>query len=127
MPALRSALRAAARPVGASLLLVALVGLSQSVGIRGAAAAPVGDRIAAYAASQAGVPYCDGGGGINGPTYGGVDESGCGPGAKGFDCMSLVQYAVYQATGIALPGDGSQPAGWAPSSHPRPPRQTRRA
>ena len=25
--------------------------------------------------------------------------------------MSLVQYAVYQATGIALPGDGSQPAG----------------
>ena len=25
--------------------------------------------------------------------------------------MSLVQYAVYQATGIALPGDGSQPEG----------------
>lgn len=25
--------------------------------------------------------------------------------------MSLVQYAVYQATGIALPGDGSQPKG----------------
>ena len=25
--------------------------------------------------------------------------------------MSLVQYAVFQATGIALPGDGSQPAG----------------
>ena len=25
--------------------------------------------------------------------------------------MSLVQYAVYQATGIALPGDGTQPSG----------------
>jgi hypothetical protein len=25
--------------------------------------------------------------------------------------MSLVQYAVYQATGIALPADGSQPKG----------------
>ena len=33
------------------------------------------------------------------------------PGVKGFDCMSLVQYAVYQVTGIALPGDGSQPRG----------------
>ena len=63
------------------------------------------------AASESGTPYCDGGGGIDGPSNGGVDESGCGAGVKGFDCMSLVQYAVYQATGIALPGDGSQPKG----------------
>ena len=71
----------------------------------------MGDQIAAVAASQAGVAYCDNGGGINGPTNGGVNEAGCGPGVKGYDCMSLVQYAVYQVTGIALPADGSQPAG----------------
>ena len=71
----------------------------------------MGDQIVAIAASQAGVAYCDGGGTINGPTNGGVVEQGCGPGVKGYDCMSLVQFAVYQATGIALPGDGSQKAG----------------
>ena len=76
-----------------------------------ASAATQGDQIAAAAASQAGVPYCDGGGGIHGPTNGGVVEAGCGPGVKGFDCMSLVQFAVFQVTGIALPGDGSQPSG----------------
>ena len=73
-----------------------------------AAAAATGAQIVAFAASQAGVPYCDDGGGINGPSNGGVVEAGCGPGVKGFDCMSLVQYAVYQATGIALPADGTQ-------------------
>ncbi len=97
--------------LGALLLLVALVGLSTSVDVHRAAAASPGDQIAAVAASQAGVPYCDGGGNINGPTNGGVVESGCGPGVKGFDCMSLVQFAVYQVTGIALPGDGTQPKG----------------
>jgi cell wall-associated NlpC family hydrolase len=86
-------------------------GASLTVGSQPAAAATVGDQIAADAASQAGVPYCDSGGGINGPTNGGVNEAGCGPGVKGYDCMSLVQYAVYQATGIALPGDGTQPKG----------------
>jgi cell wall-associated NlpC family hydrolase len=70
-----------------------------------------GAQIVAEAASQANVPYCDGGGGINGPSNGGVDEAGCGPGTKGFDCMSLAQFAVYQATGIVLPGDGSQLSG----------------
>jgi cell wall-associated NlpC family hydrolase len=70
-----------------------------------------GAQIVAVAASQAGVPYCDGGGGIHGASHGNVNESGCGAKVKGFDCMSLVQYAVYQATGIALPSDGSQPKG----------------
>jgi cell wall-associated NlpC family hydrolase len=93
------------------LLLVALVGLSLSAGAGRASAATGGDQIAAFAASQAGVPYCDGGGDIHGPTNGGVVEAGCGPGVKGFDCMSLVQFAVFQVTGIALPGDGSQPRG----------------
>src|ERR1700733_1994493 len=77
----------------------------------GAQAQTQGDLIVMEAASQANVPYCDDGGGINGPSYGGVDELGCGPGTKGFDCMSLAQFAVYQATGIVLPGDGSQLSG----------------
>ena len=97
--------------IGVLLLCVAAGGASLAVETQPAAAATMGDQIAAFAASQVGVPYCDGGGGINGPTNGGVDEAGCGPGVKGFDCMSLVQYAVYQATGIALPGGGSQPKG----------------
>jgi len=100
-----------AKAFGAVLLLSSLVLLSLSVGVTRAQAATQGDQIAADAASQAGVPYCDGGGTINGPTNGGVVEAGCGPGAKGFDCMSLVQYAVYQATGIVVPSDGTQPHG----------------
>jgi hypothetical protein len=75
------------------------------------AAATQGDAIAAVAASQAGVPYCDDGGGVNGPSNGGVVESGCGPGVKGFDCMSLAQYAVYQVLGITLPPNGTQLSG----------------
>jgi cell wall-associated NlpC family hydrolase len=95
--------------IGALLLGLAGGGASLVLGAeRAGAATTTGDRIAAIAASEAGVPYCDGGGGIHGPSNGGVNESGCGPRVKGFDCMSLVQYAVYQATGIALPADGSQ-------------------
>ena len=109
MNPLRSRWSIGVRLVGAVLLLVALVGVSLSVEVqRAAATASVGDQIAAFAASQAGIPYCDGGGGINGPSYGGVNEAGCPTGTKGYDCMSLVQYAVYQATGIALPGNGQQ-------------------
>jgi hypothetical protein len=77
----------------------------------GASTQTQGDLIVAEAASQANVPYCDNGGGINGPSYGGVDEAGCGPGTKGFDCMGLAQFAVYQVTGIVLPSDGSQLSG----------------
>jgi hypothetical protein len=74
-------------------------------------AATQGDAIVAAAASQSGVPYCDDGGGVNGPSYGGVDETGCGVGVKGFDCMSLAQYAVYQVLGITLPPNGTQLSG----------------
>jgi hypothetical protein len=111
MTALRSTMTTGMRFVGALLLLVAVVGVSLTLDVQRAAATSVGDQIAAFAASQAGVPYCDGGGGIHGPSNGGVVEAGCGVGVKGYDCMSLVQFAVFQATGIALPGDGSQPEG----------------
>ena len=70
------------------------------------------NAILAAATSQAGVPYCDGGGGINGPS---VDpdnpqNEGCARPTKGFDCMSLAQYAVYQGTGhqVALPSNATQ-------------------
>jgi cell wall-associated NlpC family hydrolase len=85
--------------------------VSVSHGVTTAGAATQGDQIVAAAASQAGVPYCDNGGSIYGPTNGGVDEPGCGPGVKGFDCTTLVMFAVYRATGIVLPGDGTQPNG----------------
>ncbi|HEY7946389.1 MAG TPA: NlpC/P60 family protein [Acidimicrobiales bacterium] len=98
------------RIVAALLFLVPLAYTSLSVDAPRAVAATQGDQIAAFAASQANVPYCDGGGSINGPTNGGVVEPGCGAGVKGFDCVTLVQYAVYQATGIVLPG-WSQPSG----------------
>ena len=61
------------------------------------------NAIVAAAASQAGVPYCGSGGGINGPSNGG----GCS--APGFNCMSFAQYAVYQGTGDLVPPGGGQP------------------
>ncbi len=112
MTAVRSTFVTLAGRISCVLLLAAAsVGTLVSVGAPPAAATTVGQRVVEFAAAESGTPYCDGGGGIDGPSNGGVDESGCGPGVKGFDCMSLVQYAVYQATGIALPGDGSQPKG----------------
>ena len=66
-----------------------------------------------YAESQAGYAYCFGGGGINGPSEDPTNppNPGCSHPTKGYDCMSLAQYAVYQGTGhkVKLPADGSQP------------------
>jgi hypothetical protein len=76
-----------------------------------AAATSPGQAIVNAAASQVGVPYCDDGGGINGPTNGGVQELGCEGDTKGFDCMSLAQYAVYQGIGLTIPANGSQLTG----------------
>jgi hypothetical protein len=105
----------------AVVLLLSLSGLALSLGTHAAGAATPapalvpaatqGAAIVAVAASQAGVPYCDDGGGINGPSNGNIVETGCGKGVAGFDCMSLAQYAVYQVTGITLPSDGSQLSG----------------
>ncbi len=111
MPARSMFLKLAMALAGALVLTFSLLSVSLAVDTSGAGASTLGDQIVAFAASQAGVPYCNGGGGINGPSYGGDNQPGCGPGTKGFDCMSLVQFAVYQATGIVLPGDGSQKAG----------------
>jgi hypothetical protein len=93
------------------VFVVAFAGVVSFDAHPAAGAGTQGDLIVSEAASQANVPYCDNGGGINGPSYGGVNEAGCGPGTRGFDCMSLAQFAVYQATGIVLPGNGSQLSG----------------
>ncbi len=111
MPARTTVMKLLVTAFGTLALTLGLVGVSLGVDPTGAGASTQGDQIAAFAASQAGVPYCDGGGDVNGPTNGGVNEPGCGPGVRGYDCMSLVQFAVYQATGIALPGNGSQKSG----------------
>lgn len=62
---------------------------------------PVGSRIVAAARRWEGTPYAWGGGTVTGPGPG----TGHGAGTVGFDCSSLVQHAVYQATGgrITLP------------------------
>ena len=67
--------------------------------------ADTGTAIVNWAAKEKNVPYCDGGGGINGPSVGGSGST-CGTGVKGFDCMSLAQFAVYQATGFAIDANG---------------------
>ena len=64
------------------------------------------------AASQAGIPYCNGGGGIDGPSQ---PPSGQQCSAPGYDCMSLSQYAVYQVMKIAVPTNGEMlPGGTDP-------------
>ena len=73
------------------------------------------NAIVAAAASEAGMPYCYGGGGIDGPSEETNNSSspGCASPAVGFDCMSLAQYAVYQGTGhqVVLAESGPQPTG----------------
>lgn len=83
--------------------LAGVAGITLASSARAASAAPsTGAAIVTAAASQAGVPYCEGGGGINGPSQPpkGLPTCAAGP---GFDCMSLAQYAVFQATGITVP------------------------
>jgi hypothetical protein len=60
-----------------------------------------GDRVVATAEKWLGTPYAWGGGGPDGPGPGFAQ----GANTVGFDCSSLVQYAVYQASGgrILLP------------------------
>ncbi|MEU7230047.1 NlpC/P60 family protein [Streptomyces chrestomyceticus] len=58
-------------------------------------------RVISEATRWKGVPYSWGGGTVEGPGYG----FGKGAGVRGFDCSSLVQFAVYHASGgkIMLP------------------------
>ena len=67
--------------IGALLLCVAAGG-SLAVQAQPAAGATVGDQIAAFAASEAGVPYCDGGGGINGPPTAASTSQGAARGSR---------------------------------------------
>ena len=90
-----------ARALAGLFLLVSLVGIGVSVDVHPAAADAQGDAIVNAAASQAGVPYCNGGGGINGPS----PAQGA-PRPWVTSCMSLAQYAVYQVTGITVPING---------------------
>jgi cell wall-associated NlpC family hydrolase len=57
---------------------------------------------------QKGIPYSWGGGSIYGPTYGFAQ----GARTRGFDCSSLVMYAVYHGSGgkIVLPRTSQQQA-----------------
>ena len=89
----------------ALLLTCSLAGIAVSIDVHSAAAGSTGALIVQKAASQAGIPYCNGGGGDNGPTVG-DSSSQCAPGVVGYDCMSLAQYAVYQATGFAIEANG---------------------
>ncbi len=85
------------RQIGLLCCLVGLVLLPAQI----ASAETQGEQIVAFAASQAGVPYCEPGGSIHGPTA-------CGGMSATFDCTGLTMYAVYQATGIVLPHSGAQ-------------------
>jgi cell wall-associated NlpC family hydrolase len=84
-----------------------------------AAATSSENAIVWYAASQSGIPYCEGGGGIDGPTVGNASST-CAKGVRGYDCMSLAVYSVYQGTGhkVTLPSNASQPSGVGTLIHP---------
>ncbi|WP_436774448.1 NlpC/P60 family protein [Yinghuangia sp. YIM S09857] len=63
-----------------------------------AAGTPFGSAVVEFAMRQRGLPYSWGGGDTSGPSMG----FGNGAGVTGFDCSSLVQYAVYHASGGKL-------------------------
>ncbi len=92
--------RAAQKRWGSIRILVALCCLCAFifVPVQMASAETQGEAIVAAAASKAGVPYCEPGGSVNGPTA-------CGGKPAAFDCSGLAMYAVYQGTGgrVALP------------------------
>ena len=106
-----------------AIMLFSFVGVALVVDVHPAAAATQGSQIVSEAASQAGLPYCYGGGGIHGPSAPTQPTEGCAPGQLGYDCMSLAQFSVYQVTGIVIPNDGAQPKGVGtviPSQGPAP-------
>ncbi len=58
------------------------VGVGSTVAATPAGAATQEQAIVDFAASQQGVPYCEGGGGTHGPTVGGASST-CAPGSRG--------------------------------------------
>lgn len=110
---MRSAFSRFSVPVRIAVTVVALTSLAvasalvatapaASAQTRATPAISSGQAILEWAEHEAGVPYCNGGGGINGPSQ----VAGCS--APGFDCMSLAQFAVYQVTGITVPINGEE-------------------
>jgi large repetitive protein len=88
-------------------LLASLAGVIVATDSHSAGATTQQQAVVNAAASQAGVPYCEGGGTINGPSSGG-SKSACVPqSTPGFDCMTVALYAVYQGTGITIPANPS--------------------
>lgn len=73
--------------------------LQVSPGVPDTKLSPSGQGIVQAALKFKGTPYSWGGGSVTGPT------KGIAQGAKtvGFDCSSLLQYSVYQATGQKIP------------------------
>ncbi len=101
--------RATVVVVLALVLTTVMVGVLGGTTVKPAGAAGAeGAAILAKAASQAGLPYCDGGGGPHGPSHGQGGVNCESPTAMGYDCMSLSQYAVYQAIGVKVPLAGSK-------------------
>ena len=122
----------AVRVAVALLLLISLAGVAISIDAHSATAdashsakadaqthsatadaQTTGAQIAAKAASQAGVAYCDSGGGYNGPT---LQTNGSACSKPGYSCMSLAMYAVYQVTGNKIPqpdANDTYPNGYA--------------
>lgn len=95
----------AARMAMAAIAVVSLTGVALVVGTQGASAVSTGQDIVNEALSQSSYWYCEGGGGINGPS---VPTGGNCPNGPGYDCMSLAQFAVYQETGITVPTNGEE-------------------
>jgi hypothetical protein len=97
----RRLLARAAAALALTASLAGIGGITVIATVHPAGATTTGQAIVVAAASQAGIPYCEGGGGIYGPSQ---PTNGMPPcSAKGYDCMSLAQYAVYQVTGITVP------------------------
>jgi hypothetical protein len=95
-----------ARLAVAVVALASLAGVGVVVNSQVASATSSGQAIVNEAASQSNYWYCNGGGGIHGPSLS-TDGSSC-PNGPGYDCMSLAQYAVYQVTGITVPINGEE-------------------
>jgi cell wall-associated NlpC family hydrolase len=108
-----STMGATKRAALAFLLVVSAVGIAVTVDAHPAAAAGEGAAIVAKAASQTGLAYCDGGGGYHGASHGQGGTDCENPKTVGYDCMSLSQYAVFQAIGVTIPlgGLAAQAAG----------------
>lgn len=83
-----------------------LLGTKGMRGVRCATSVASTSGIVNAALEWLGTPYSWGGGNIDGPTEGFAQ----GAGIVGFDCSSLVQNAVYGATGILLPRTAAEQA-----------------